>query len=387
MGKAVTGQRLCVYTRAWQSGGAGLFARELVDGLLENGASVTFISPVCPDPRFETPRAGLKRLRPPRETPGKSKLSNRLRGVGRIMASIGFLIWARLSTRTYLISIPDVLPVTLPVLAVLRATGARIIFIVHDPLPHAWKLPPALRGLERGAHEACYALASAAVVLSEPSRSRMAQAFPRLSTPVHVIEHGVFVMGEPTPMPGNGVLLIFGSLRRNKGILEGMQGVIAARARGVPVRLIVAGGPHREERDYAALLTECAISAPDAIDLRMGYVEDDAVRTLLAESDALLLPYTDFHSQSGVALLAASNARPIIASPAGGIGTLMAEGMPSAPIAQPVSPDTVAEAVAAFMATPTAIWNERAGRYLAHTLKVRSWRAIAAQYLVLAARL
>ncbi|AUW57330.1 hypothetical protein C1T17_03695 [Sphingobium sp. SCG-1] len=118
--------------------------------------------------------------------------------------------------------------------------------------------------------------------------------------------------------------------------------------------------------------------------MRMGYVEDDGVRALLAESDALLLPYTDFHSQSGVALLAASNARPIIASPAGGIGTLMAEGMPSIPISQPVSPDTVAEAIIAFAAIPAATWNERAGQYLQHTLEVRSWRAIGAQYLALA---
>ncbi|AUW57329.1 hypothetical protein C1T17_03690 [Sphingobium sp. SCG-1] len=224
MGKVAFGQRICVYTRAWQSGGAGLFARELVNGLLDNGAAVTFISPVCPDTRFETPRAGLQRLRPPRETPGKSKRFNRLRGVGRIVASAGFLLWKRLTIRVYLVSIPDVLPVMLPVLAVLRLTGACVIFIVHDPLPHAWKLPSSLHWLERWSHGACYALASATVVLSEPSRAKMAQAFPRLSTPVHVIEHGVFVMGEPTEMPGNGVLLIFGSLRRNKGILEAMKG-------------------------------------------------------------------------------------------------------------------------------------------------------------------
>lgn len=303
--------------------------------------------------------------------------------MGRIVASIGFLLWKRLSIRVYLVSIPDVLPVMLPVLAVLRFTGARVIFIVHDPMPHAWKLPSSMRWLERWSHGACYALASAAVVLSEPSRAKMAQAFPRLSTPVHVIEHGVFVMGEPTPIAGDGILLIFGSLRRNKGILEAMKGVIAARAQGAPVRLIVAGGVHREERDYAAALAECAAQAPDVIDLRMGYVEDDAVRALLADSDALLLPYTDFHSQSGVALLAASNARPIIASPAGGIGTLMAEGMPSIPIAQPVTPEGVAEAVIAFMAIPATIWNERAGQYLQHTLEVRSWRAIGAQYLAL----
>jgi glycogen(starch) synthase len=166
-----------------------------------------------------------------------------------------------------------------------------------------------------------------------------------------------------------------------------MEGVIAASATGVPVRLIVAGGPHREERDYATAIADCAARAPGVIDLRMGYVEDDSLRALLAVSDALLLPYSDFHSQSGVALLAASNARPIIASNAGGIGTLMAEGMPSITIDQPITAASVTAAVTAFFTTPAATWNARAQRYRDHTLAVRSWRAIGEQYLDLARRL
>ena len=85
-------------------------------------------------------------------------------------------------------------------------------------------------------------------------------------------------------------------------------------------------------------------------------------------------------------LLAASNARPIVASNAGGIGALMAEGMPSVAIEQPISAETVAAAVTAFAATPARTWNARAQRYRDHTLEVRSWQAIAKQYLALARR-
>lgn len=382
----MTTQQLCVYTRAWQSGGAGLFAQELVGGLLDNGANVTFLAPRTQSTHVEAPRAGLKRIRPPREIPGGSRMTNRIRGVMRIVSTVSSLLFARLTHRVYIVTIPDVMPVMLPTFALLRMTGAHIILVAHDPLPHAWKLGPALRWLEKGAHGAYYRLASTVVVLSEPSRIKMCEAFPKLRTPVDVIEHGVFVMGKPAPIAGQGVLLLFGTLRRNKGILEGMEGVLVARKAGVPVTLIVAGGVHREERDYAAALSECAAKALDAIDLRVGYADDDAVRDLLAQSDALLLPYTDFHSQSGVALLAASNARPIIASAAGGIGALMAEGMPSVSIAQPVTAQSVAAAIEEFFATPAPAWNAQAERYLDHTLEVRSWKAIGKQYLEVAAR-
>ncbi len=375
-----------MYTRAWRSGGTGLFAHELVGGLLDNGAAVTFVAPVAEASRMELPRLGLKRLRPPRETPGKPKFSNIWRGLLRIAASVYFLFSLRVTHRVYIVTIPDVLPVMLPALALLRLSGAKIIFIAHDPLPHAWKLPSAFRLVERGALRTLYTFASAVVVLSEPSRAKMREAFPRLRTPINVIEHGVFVMGDPQPLRGDGTLLLFGTLRENKRILEGMQGVIAARATGVPVRLIVAGGVHREERDYASKLKDCAASAPDAIDLRIGYVDDDALRDLLAQCDAMLLPYADFHSQSGVALLAASNARPIIASDAGGIGALIAEGMPSVTIDQPISATNVAAAVRAFFAVPAESWSAQAQRYLDHTLEVRSWRAIGKNYLEAAGR-
>ncbi|CAH0352472.1 glycosyltransferase family 4 protein [Sphingobium sp. CECT 9361] len=384
---AEQGQRLCIYTRAWRSSGAGLFAQELVAGIVDKGGDVTFVAPRAQDARFEEPRPRLRRFSPPHEQPGLGRIANIVRSLSRMALSVAYLLRARMTCRIFVVSIPDPLIVSVPALALLRLTGARIIFIAHDPLPHAWKLPAALRWLERGMHGACYRLASAVAVLSEPSRAKMAEAFPTLTTPVCVIEHGVFVMGDPQPLQGDGLLLLFGTLRRNKGILEGMEGVLFAHAAGVPVRLIVAGGVHKEEQDYARAIEECAARAPDVIDLRLGYVDDSALRDVLAASDALLLPYMDFHSQSGVALLAASNARPVIASAAGGIGALMAEGMPSVTIAQPVTARNVEAAITAFFATPTATWNMQAQRYLEHTLDVRSWQAIGAQYLALAARI
>lgn len=383
-GQRPAAPRLCFYTRAWRSSGTGLFAQELAQGLVDAGGQILFIAPTAQQARFEQSRPGLTRLRPPHEMPGAPRLGNLLRSVGRIAGGAASLLRARMTHRTFLVSIPDPLAFFLPIMALLTLSRAKIIFIAHDPLPHAWHLPASLRWLERAAHAACYRLAHRVVVLSEPTAVQMRQLFPFARDRIEVIEHGIFPIEGVPPIRGEGTLLIFGSLRRNKGIVEGMAGVIAARAAGMAVRLIVAGAPTRDEADYGREIARVAASAPDGIDLRLGYVDDEALKTLLVACDALLLPYTDFHSQSGVALLAASNARPIIAASAGGIGALIAEGMPAATIAAPISPQTVQDAIERFVAEPVESWRKTAQAYRARTMDERSWAAIGGHYLALA---
>lgn len=378
--------RLCVYTRAWRSGGAGLFAQQLVEGLVGEGAEVTYVCPRVDDARLETPRAGLRRIRPPRERGGDAPAALRAAvSLARIAGGALGLARARWRNRVFVVSIPDPLGPAVAMLALLRLSGARILFVAHDPLPHGWALPRALRGLEIALHGACYRLASAVVVLSEASRVRLAGAFPRLRTPVTVIEHGVFVMGDPVSLPGDGCLLAFGTIRRNKGTLEAIEGVAAAAAGGAAVRLVVAGGAHRDDRTYADACAAAAAASP-AVEMRLGYVDDDALLALIARTDALVMPYGDFHSQSGVAILAASNARPVIATRAGGIATLIDEGMPAVVIEPPADAGAVADAVRRFAATPPGEWRARAARYRETMLATRSWPVIARQYIALARR-
>lgn len=380
--------QLCVFTRAWRASGAGLFAQELVLGLLERGASVTFIAPPTESPRIETAQPGLIRWRQTRERgAGASRPARIAASLARIAGGAILLARARRRNRIFVVSIPDPLVFAVPMLLLLRLSGARVIFVAHDPVPHAWKLPAPLRWLEMAAHGACYRLAATVVVLSEASREKLRSAFPTLRSPVAVIDHGVFMLDHPTPLPGAGQLLLFGTIRRNKGVAEAILGTIAAHARDPGVRLVVAGAPHPEDRDYCAECEALAARAPGCVDMRVGYVDDAALHRLFADSDALLLPYTSFFSQSGVAMLAASNARPVIATRAGGLDDLIAEGMPCATIFTPVTAEGVADAIARFRAEPAAVWRTRADTYRAFTLAERSWPVIARRYLDLAARL
>jgi len=377
--------RMCVMTRTWLSSGAGLFAQELVAGLVHSGAMVTFVAPKAENLAYESPHPRLRRLRPPRERRDSSPRLVRLAySMARVFSSSASLLWSRLTNRVFIVSIPEPLVFGVPILALLWLTGARLIFVAHDPVPHAWKLPAPFRALELWMHKACYRLASATVVLSEPSAAKIHSVYPDFEGRIEVIEHGVFLLNNPSELPGHRKLLLFGTLRRNKGVREAIEGTLIAVSRGANVSLVVAGEPHNEDASYWRECEALARVAPETIELEIGYVQDDALERLFRECDALLMPYQEFFSQSGVALLAASNARPIIASMAGGIGSLIEEGMPATVIQMPITEQSVASAIEEFLAVSADTWRTRAASYRELTMTKRSWNAIAQRYRTLA---
>ncbi|NKJ02908.1 glycosyltransferase family 4 protein [Novosphingobium sp. SG707] len=384
MSPKVTARPIAFYTKTWRSGGAGLFAQELAHGVADAGYRVIFIAPPAENPQFDKLRPNLTRIFSRREAQGGSRFQRLVASMRRVASSVAGLARARLQTSTYLISIPDPLIFALPFMIALRMSGARIIYIVHDPLPHAWKLPATLRWLENGSFAAAYCLSSALVVLSEAARDTLVGAYPLGRRQVAVIEHGSFSMCKPLPAPCDGTLLLFGTLRRNKGIREAIEGVIRARERGARVRLIIAGSPDPVEPDYWAECLGLIRSSSAGIQVEEGYVNDERLEELIGNSDAFLLPYRNFHSQSGVAILAASNARPVIASHAGGIGDLIKDGMAGLGIDEPVDGNAVCNAIMAFTQTSPEVWQQHALEYCARMLKERAWPVIGRHYAELA---
>jgi glycosyltransferase involved in cell wall biosynthesis len=294
------------------------------------------------------------------------------------LGSYAALLRARLSHRTFFVSIPDPLVFSLPLLACLRLTGARIAYVVHDPLPHAWRLPAPLRWIERAGFAAMYKLANALVVLTPSARDALQSAFHLQGKPIHVVPHGLFDVAEPPPPPGEGRLLLFGSLRRNKGVREAIEGVIAARARGAQVSLIIAGAANGEEAAYWRACRALAEAHPEAIDVREGFVSNTDLPALIGEIDAFLLPYREFNSESGVAILSVGTARPIIACPEGGISAILKDGAAGIEIAAPYDAAAVADAVAAYAGADQDQLRAQARAYQAVTKAARDWTAIGA---------
>jgi glycosyltransferase involved in cell wall biosynthesis len=299
----------------------------------------------------------------------------------RIGGGLAAICKLRFSTRNFIFSIPEPLLFTLPLFALLRVTGAQVIFIVHDAQPHAWALGAGMRYVERGAHALSYRLASTIVALTPTVRQALVDDFAIPADKIVVIPHGPFSIGDVGPIPGSGRLLIFGSLRRNKSVLEAIEGVISARRQGRDVVLVLAGEPLSQEPGYWDQCLAAIARDPAGFDVRAGFFPDEALPELVAGVDAFLLAYQNFNSQSGVGVLAALSGRPVIGTGSGGLSELFERGLAGEIIDDTVTSESIAAGIAAFYAHDTAVWRERASRGAAKVAGTLRWDDIADQYI------
>lgn len=377
---------VCVASKSWRSG-AAWFIQMTVDAIAEAGASVAFVAPLA-EPEAREPRhANVQRILLPREmVDGGARWSRALASIKRILLGLLWIVRLRASTRNYIFSIPEPLIFTLPLFAFLRLSGARVIFVVHDSQPHAWSLGVRFRGIERWAHRLSYRLASDIVCLTPAVGEALVREFGVDAGKVAVIPHGPFVLSGVGELPGNGKLLVFGSLRRNKSVLEVIEGVLLARRRDPGVSLILAGEPLRQEEGYWQQCLDAAASDPAAFDIREGFLSDADLPHVVAEADAFVLAYRDFNSQSGVGVLAAMAGRPIIGTRSGGLDELFARGMASEEVMAPVTPESVAEAILAYRARPIAEWRRDAAEAVDKVASGLSWKSIGEAYVRLLGR-
>lgn len=375
---------ICLMTKAWRSGAAWV-AQMIAQAIAEQGATIAFVAPRA-DPASRDPaHPNLLRIETPRELIDDHPKHRRVTAsLKRIASSLWSVCRLRPTTRTFIFSIPEPLVFTLPLFLFLRVTGAQVVFIAHDSQPHAWSFPRSLRWIERAAHAWSYSLASRVVALTPTVRSALVHDFHVQKDKIVVIPHGPFSLGEVEPLPGNGNLLIFGSLRRNKSVLEVIQGIVLARQRGLQVRLVLAGEPLKQEPGYWNECLSAIDQDPAGFDVRAGFFPDEKLPELLAGIDAFVLAYQHFESQSGVAILASLAGRPILGTRAGGLGELYDLGMVGQQMGDVVSPETIATAIEAFFAIDSDQWRARSAEGSAAMAKRLRWDKIADQYVALA---
>lgn len=371
-----TGRSIILYSKMWRSG-TGLYAQGLARGLAEAGADVTFIAPRGePD---DVADGVARRITPPREHVAPFRLG-RARRAARSFRRVGTgllaLVRQRLRGPRIVVSIPEPLPFWLPALLLLRLTRAQVVFVCHDPEPHAWRLPAALRPLERAALHANYRLAWRLVTLSDASRAALIERFGVGPERVTVVPHGAFDAAWAGPLKGDGRLLLFGSLRRNKQVHLAIRAAAALSRAGGRVRLTVAGAVDPDDPAYAGECEAAARGAGPAVDLRIGYVSETQVARLFEEADAVLLPYVDFASQSGVAVLAGMAGRPVICAATGGIPDLIAQGLAATVIAPPVGETEIATAMSDFLRVDAQEWTARAMHGRERLAQALAWRVV-----------
>jgi hypothetical protein len=160
--------------------GVGLYAQGLVEGLAAAGSHVLFIAPAG-YPEDRTINLGnVRRVRPVRElVDGGSRPRRAFFSLARVAGGLGALLAARFTSSRFIVSIPDPFVFAIWPLMLLRLTGAKILFVCHDPEPHSWSLPARWRWLERAGYRLIYGCASVIVVLSEAGQAASCPAVRR----------------------------------------------------------------------------------------------------------------------------------------------------------------------------------------------------------------
>ena len=208
-----------------------------------------------------------------------------------------------------------------------RLRGCRIVFTSHDPLPHKWLMPAGLRWLERGALGWMYRVSDTILVHSKAGKRTILESFRVSSSKVEVIVHGPYELGQGLlPMPASDRLeiLLFGAIRENKGLHVAIEAVQRLSEKGVNLRLTIAGRVlNRKEQAYWDGCRKLIDRHPQPIRLMEGFIPDQDLPALFASCHCLVLPYDNFHSDSGVAYMALANGRAWLATPAGGLGQMI----------------------------------------------------------------
>jgi glycosyltransferase involved in cell wall biosynthesis len=222
------------------------------------------------------------------------------------------------------------LPLGFVLLCLPKLQGASVVLTAHDPLPHRWRLPRALRRLERAMLHLSYRLCDNIIVHNRTGEELLRREFNIPASRISVVPHGWYAedyASTPDACSASELsLLAFGSIRENKGLHLAIAGLqMANRALPSPARLTIAGHCDPAEEAYWNHCKQLIAAAPAHIEVIDRRIDDAEVAHLFARHHALLLPYTNFSSESGVATLALSRRRALLATASGGLGELISQ--------------------------------------------------------------
>ena len=158
-----------------------------------------------------------------------------------------------------------------------------------------------------------------------------------------------------------------------KGLTVLMEAFDALSARAPQARLTIAGATVPEE-GQADRVMRWARPYGDRVELRPGYVPVDEVAPLFARARVVALPYLAAY-QSGVAHLAMTMRRAVVASAVGDLATVVRESG-GGRLVPPGDPFALADALEGVV-TDAAVADDLGGRGHRHTLNGSSWPSVA----------
>lgn len=211
-----------------------------------------------------------------------------------------------------------------------RAAGHRVVWTMHNVLPHGSSLMEAEIALRRVMVEQ----ADAVHLLSRASADEATRYYELPTEKTFHVAHPSYegwyanTRDRMSARMDLGLsanqftFVAFGSLQRYKGLLELIDAFQELRHRRPerPMRLLIAG--KAVDREYQAELTAKADQVP-AVTLIPSAMEERQVQTLMNGADVAVAPYLRTLN-SGAALLVASFRRPLVAPRIGGVAETFA---------------------------------------------------------------
>ncbi len=367
---------LIIATEAAGSG-MGRFAVELANALEAAGHPVTMVARAQPYPLAISRQVIVS---PPISPAGWRKVLELARQSLSIAAAV--LAGAGPRRPLLLIHIAPTVPASLAPILAARCRRARIVLSLHDFYPHTPRFPWALRGLERWLYRAAYRRCDLIVTNNAAQSQRLIAEAKVPERRVRTLFHGPFVVTglERGPPRTELCLLVFGSLRPNKRVLESICALRQLRAEGVNVALRIVGAPRREDAAYWA---RCQVEIPaddSGFDIQPRFIADDELAAVLSGVDAMLCPYVGFDSQSGVAVTAVSNAIPVIATVAVRVAHVELGSAPWPQVADDADAAAIAAAVRGFVAIAAPLRQAFADDLQSRFLAAAGWGTLAAHY-------
>lgn len=328
--------------------GMGRFTVELANAIQRAGVAVQV---VAPPQQHGFQVAAHEVLAPPTSRHRIAKLAN----LARLSAQLAGAIMRRggRSRPVLMVHLAPSLPASLLPIAAARLRGARIALNLHDFYPHTLRFPVRLRGLERALYRWAYRRFDLVLTTTdEQARRLVVNGVP--ADRIAALYHGVFtVPGIAPPDAASPTrLLVFGSLRPNKRVLESIRAVRQLRESGFDVELRIAGAPRREDADY---WRDCLAALPGdgvGFDVQARFIDEAELPKIYSGIDAFLCPYADFDSQSGVSMTAVSNGIPVIGTAAARAANLPAGGEGWTTVADGAEISAIADAITAFLQLP-----------------------------------
>ena len=313
------------------SGGLFQFSLQLGEALARAGNAVELIT--GPDPELESSESGcrvrslLPTWHPAAGSDAAEWWRRARRGVRGCQLLAAWLVLLGYLLRTR----PDVVvwsewkfPVDGFGVHVVRKMLPRTVLtmLVHEPRPLVEQpgrdTMYKSSGLTNRTFAMAYADLDVAFVLGESARRDLLETWP-ISTPVHVIPHGDERIYARTPIPAvretGPVALSFGTITRYKGIDTLCEAWPLVLADLPQAELVIAGGVSADV-DRRELCAQ--VEGLPGVSLCVGYVPVQDVPAYFGRARCVVLPYTR-SSQSGVAHLAHTLSRPVVATRVGDI--------------------------------------------------------------------